>query len=200
MMKSNSSPLDIIVYGGPGSGKSTQAEFLIEEFKAKHLNMGGLLRNVIAKKLSGYKDTEPYVNAGKLVPEKISSKLVRNFVKDSPKSKRIIFDGYPRRRLQISYLEKIQKEFGRKAIMVFVDLPAKVAKDRLISRAKIEGRKDDADPKIVGERIAVFKKQSEKVLDYYKKHGRLIVVNGDQTINGVKKDIFKNVKEYEYNY
>lgn len=197
-MKSNLSSLDIIVYGGPGSGKSTQAEFLVEEFKGKHLNMGGLLRNVIAKKLSGYKDAQEYVEAGKLVPERISSSLIRNFIKKTLKSKRIIFDGYPRRRLQISFLEKFQKEFNRDAVMVFIDLPMKVAKDRLISRAKLENRIDDANPKIVEERINVFRKQSKKVLAHYKKLNHLIVINGDQTINQVKKDILQKLKEYEY--
>ena len=199
-MKSNSLPLDIIVYGGPGSGKSTQAKFLVEEFKAKHLNMGGLLRNVIAKKLPGYKDAQEYVEAGKLVPEKISSGLVRDFIKQVPKSKRIILDGYPRRRLQISFLEKFQKEFGRSAVMIFVDLPIKVAKNRLLARAKLENRVDDSELKVVSERINVFRKQSKKVLAHYKKQNCLIVINGDQTINQVKKDILQKLKEYECKY
>jgi len=185
---------DIIIYGGPGSGKSTQAEILVKRLKAKHMNMGGLLRQTISKKSAGWQDAKKYTEKGQLVPERITSQLVHNFVAKTPKSKRIVFDGYPRRQLQIRLLKKTQAQFGRDAVMIFVDLSAKVAKERLMKRAKLESRLDDANPKVISERINVFRERAKTVTDYYKKQGKLLVVNGDQTVPLVAKDIWDVTK------
>ena len=196
-MKSSLVPFDIIVYGGPGSGKSTQAKFLVKKLKAHHMNMGGLLREVIAKRRSGYRKIKPIVENGKLVPAGFSSALVGKFIAQTPSSGRIVFDGFPRSPRQITYLNRFLKKAKRDAVMVFIDLPVKVAKDRLVKRATLENRSDDAKPKVINERIEVFHNQAKKVTDYYKKHHRLIAVNGDQTIDQVKKDISDLIKKYE---
>ncbi|MFA5967183.1 MAG: nucleoside monophosphate kinase [Patescibacteria group bacterium] len=186
---------DIILYGGPGSGKSTQAEILVKKLKAKHMNMGGLLRNTIAKKLTGWQDAKKYVDKGQLVPERITSQLVHDFVAKTPRKQRIVFDGYPRRVLQIRLLKKAQQKFDREAVMVLVDLSASAAKRRLISRAKIEGRIDDTNPKTVSERIRVFQERSREVVKYYQQQKKLIKINGDQTIPEVAQDIWQAVNK-----
>ena len=193
-MKNSKVTPDIIIYGGPGSGKSTQAEILVKKLKAEHMNMGGLLRQTVAKKNKGWQDAKKYMDKGGLVPERVTSQLVHDFVARTPKSKRIVFDGYPRRRLQINLLQKTQDKFGRIAVMVFVDLGPTVAKQRLVSRAKLEGRVDDADSKIIAERIRVFRERAKEVTDYYRRRQSLIKVNGNQTIKKVAQDIWQAVK------
>jgi len=191
-MNSKNKP-DIILYGGPGSGKSTQADLLVKKLHAVHMNMGRLLRETVKKKQSGWQDIKKYMDKGELVPERITSKLVENFITKTPKSKRIVFDGYPRRILQVRLLRKVQDKSGRDAIMIFVDLPSKVAKDRLIKRAKIEGRLDDADPNTVAARIKVFSEKAKEVNGYYRHAKKLIKIDGNQLIDKVARDVWEIV-------
>jgi len=186
---------DIIIYGGPGSGKSTQAGLLVKKLGARHMNMGGLLRVTVAKKASGWQTAKKYMDKGGLVPERINSQLVHDFVAKIAKSKRIIFDGYPRSLLQIQLFEKTQRQFGREAVMVFVYLPARVAKQRLVNRAKLENRLDDANPQTVAERLRVFRERSKEVIKHFRQQGCLIKIDGDQTIPQVAHDIWQAVKK-----
>ena len=191
-MKTSRQP-DIILYGGPASGKSTQAKLLVKKLKAAHMNMGGLLREAIAKKGPYHKLVKEYISVGKLVPEKISSVLAMNFVAKVSKAKRIVFDGYPRRMAQVKILEAAKKKNNRETVFVFINLPFSVAKDRINKRIKLENRVDDADPKAVSQRIRLFQQKAKAVIGYYKGKGTLIKINGDQTPAAVHKDILKAV-------
>jgi len=193
-MKTSNRLSDVILYGGPASGKSTQAKLLVKSLKAAHMNMGGLLRAEIKRGGKLAAAAQKYVDAGKLVPERISADLARNFIKNIPAEQRIVFDGYPRRIMQVKVIEPAIKKAGRRAIFIFIDLPAAVAKARIVKRAKIEHRADDADPKVIAERIRVFNKNAQSILKFYRSAGRLITINGDQTIAAVKRDIAKALK------
>lgn len=192
-MKTSKRAADVIIYGGPASGKSTQAELLAKKLSAAHMNMGGLLRAEARRRTPASTTIKKYMSAGKLVPERVSAALARAFVRRTPRRKRIIFDGYPRRMLQVSVLEKAAQAVGRHTVLVFIDLPADVAKARITKRAKIEGRVDDQDARIVAERIRVFKKNARPLLNFYRSRRALITINGDQTISAIHHDIVKKV-------
>ena len=187
-------PADIILYGGPASGKSTQAELLAKKLKAVHMNMGGLLRDEIEHGGSKAVDIKKYMNAGKLVPERISSILAQEFIKKVHRGTRIVFDGYPRRMLQVKIIEPAIAKAKRHALFVFIDLPVKVAKDRIAKRAKVEKRPDDANPKVIDDRIYYFHKNSKPILKFYRSSGQLITINGDQTVATIQRDIIKAIK------
>lgn len=193
----NYSPLDLILFGGPASGKSTQAKLLVKKLKAHRLSMGELLRSIVANKGRDYLVIKRYIKAGKLVPGRIITRLVRAFVVETPKNKRIIFDGYPRKLSQIKMLEVIERKQGRSTVLIFIDLPLSVARDRICKRVKLEKRVDDTDSQVVSERIKIFKRRSKNVLAYYRSLGDLIKINGDQIIAAVQRDILKAIKSYE---
>lgn len=184
---------DIIFYGGPASGKSTQAELLVKKLKAAHMNMGQLFRDALREKISGYMKISKIMQAGELVPEVITSRLVNKYLKQVSSNKRIVFDGYPRRMKQVRIIEPALKKLKRNAVMIFIDLPTKVARERIQKRASIENRADDAKKEAVNERINIFKKQSKSILKYYKQKKSLIKINGDQTRKSIHKDIIKAI-------
>jgi len=193
-MKTSNRVADVILYGGPASGKSSQAKLLVKKLKAAHMNMGGLLRAEARRKTPAALAIKKYMNAGKLVPERISSTLAREFVRRTPANKRIVFDGYPRRMLQVRVLEPAVRKAGRRTVLLFIDLPVTVAKARIMKRIKLEGRADDANPKVIAERILIFHKNSQALLKFYRGRHTLITINGNQTIPAVQRDIVKAVK------
>jgi len=186
---------DIILYGGPASGKGTQAALLAKKLSAKPMNMGGLLREIARAGSSQATTIKKIMGAGKLVPETISARLMREFVSKVSPSQRIVFDGYPRTTVQARNLIAAETKVHRSAIMLFIDLPAKIAKQRIMSRAKIEGRTDDIRASTINERLKVFKEKSKGLLGFYRVQKALIKINGDQTIKAVHLDILKAIKD-----
>ncbi len=182
---------DIIFYGGPGSGKSTQATNLVKKLKAQHLNMGALLRKLSVSKSADGKIVKKIMAQGKLVPTDITNNLAKKFISKVSRNKQVVFDGYPRDMTQMKFLDKLLNNAGRSVVMIYIKLPINVAKTRLLKRAKIENRADDRDPKALIGRIQVFNKQAKKILASYKASGRLITINGDQVVKSVELEINK---------
>lgn len=185
---------DIILYGGPASGKSTQAKLLVQKLKCPHMNMGQLFRDAIRDKIHNYQKIAKYMQAGKLVPEVMSVKLVKKFINQTNKKSRIVFDGYPRRMKQVRVLEPLLKKLGRESVMIFIDLPVGVARSRIRKRAKIENRIDDANPKIINERIKIFQERFRDVMKYYRNKNALVKINGNQSREAIHKDILQVIK------
>ena len=134
-----------------------------------------------------------YMQAGKLVPQRVTSRLVQRYIAQTRPRQCIIFDGYPRNVFQVRALEAAEKKHNREAAMIFIDLPVAVAVARLHRRAKLEGRTDDMDSKAIAQRVKIFKTEAKDVLTYYRGRQRLVRINGDQTIGKVSRDIAKAI-------
>jgi adenylate kinase len=186
---------DIILYGGPGSGKSTQASALVASLNAQHLNMGGLLRAFVKGRSADALRTKKIMFAGKLVPVRITNSLTERFVDQTKSHHRIVFDGYPRSLAQAKFLDKLMAKTGRSVNLLYIKLPVKVARDRLIKRARIEHRPDDLDPSALRSRIAVFHHEAKDLLAHYRKTKQLIIIDGDQTVKQVQAAIAKAVSK-----
>ena len=188
--------LDVLIFlGPPGSGKGTQAEILTEKLKYLHISVGDLLRENISKNTELGKLVSSYVNAGELVPDDLIIKLVNSCIYDlqnkDSKYLGIILDGFPRTINQASSLDNKIKDLGSsiKAV-IYLD----ISDEKIISRLQSRGRNDDK-PELIRNRLDVYRKQTEPLLDFYSEKKLLESINGDQNLKNVNGNILNVLKE-----
>jgi len=160
--------MNIILIGGPGSGKSTYAEFITKEFGIDHIYPGELLRKEkekggeIAKRLSN-------LGKGGFAPNDIVLKLVKDAVAKADNG--FVFDGFPRYMQQVRDLEKEGIKIDK---VVYLN----VSPEEVIRRLTARGREDDK-PEIIKNRIELYKKETGPVVEYYRKKPGFIEVKAE---------------------
>lgn len=181
--------LAVVVLGRSGSGKGTQADFIVERLKkdgVKRIITGDLLRKFQHKKNFIAQLAKQTLAEGKLVPSWLiaylwSRELIEGgYIKDN-----LIFDGAPRKLLEAKLLDEAMEWSGRSLpLCVYIKVSESEVTKRLLQR----GRSDDT-PRAIRNRMAYFKKDVLPVINYYQKHNRLVAVDGAQSIEDVWRDI-----------
>jgi adenylate kinase len=160
--------MNIILIGGPGSGKSTYAKFITKEFNIDHIYPGELLRKEkakggeMAKRLSD-------LGKGAFAPNDIVLKLVKDAVAKAKNG--FVFDGFPRYMQQVRDLEKEGIKIDK---VVYLN----VSPEEVIRRLTARGREDDK-PEVIKDRIALYKKETGPVVEYYRKKPGFIEVKAE---------------------
>ncbi len=188
--------LNFIFFGPPGAGKGTQAKLISKEFDLIHLSTGEILRSAIEKQTPLGQQAKSYVDKGELVPDDIIIGLIRNRLQSYDNPKGFIFDGFPRTIKQAEAFDQMLAELGSEITAV---IRIKVTDDeilkRLLNRAKIEGRTDDT-PEVIQHRLEVYRKNTEPLIDFYKKQNKLYEVDGLGTIEEVNERIKQIIKRF----
>ena len=177
--------MNIILIGGPGSGKSTYSEFITKELGIDHIYPGELLRKEkekggeIAKRLSN-------LGKGEFAPNDIVLKLIKDAVAKADKG--FVFDGYPRYMKQVRDMEKEGIKIDK---VVYLN----VSPEEVIKRLTARGRADDK-PEVIRNRIALYKKETGPVVEYYRNKPGFIEVKaeGDKP-EVIAKDIISKLKQ-----
>lgn len=183
--------LNLVLFGPPGAGKGTQSEKLIDHYGLVHISTGDVFRALdpesdLAKLAKSYSDK------GNLVPDDVTIKILENEVSKHPNAKGVIYDGFPRTNAQAEALDKFLTGKGDSiSLMIALNVPEDELKTRLLKRAEVSGRADDADPKIIENRIANYNKQTAPVAEYYRAQGKLRMVDGIGSID----EIFSRICE-----
>ena len=110
--------LNIVLFGPPGAGKGTQADFIVNKYDLYKLSTGEVLRNEIKNKTELGKKISSIINSGALVSDDIVKKLVEVFISDKKYKDRLIFDGYPRNLIQAETLQELLNKYGQKIDLV----------------------------------------------------------------------------------
>lgn len=178
--------LNIVLFGPPGAGKGTQSEKLIAEYNLVHLSTGDIFRSNIKGGTELGNLAKSFMDKGQLVPDEVTIKMLESEVDRHPGAKGFIFDGFPRTSAQASALDKFLESKGQSiSVMLALDVPEEELKIRLMGRAEISGRADDADLAIIQKRIDVYNSETAPVKEYYKEQNKYRTVYGIGTIDEI---------------
>lgn len=181
---------NVVLFGPPGAGKGTQAILLKELLSVPHISTGEMFRENIKGGTELGKLAQQYSSQGKLVPDEVTIAMVKERLSRDDVKGGFLLDGFPRSVPQAKALDAMLAETGRKLeTVVNISVSDDEVRARLAKRAGIEGRADDADPKVIQNRIDTYKSQSEPCTDYYRPQGVVNDVDGIGTIEEISRRI-----------
>jgi len=160
-----------IIFGPPGSGKGTQAARIEKEFRLKHLSTGDILRAEVASGSPIGKEAGRIMAAGDLVPDELIVDIVRGRLPEAETGAGVLLDGFPRTVRQAQALDAMLADEGHTLdFVIALDVPEAELVERLLHRARVEGRADDTR-QAIAERMHEYHKLTESVLDHYSRQG-----------------------------
>lgn len=180
-----------ILFGPPGAGKGTQASAMVERYNLRHLSTGELLRKEIAEGTELGLKAKSLIDAGALVPDEVVEGMIDNAFKTTEGVAGFLLDGFPRTIAQAEALDKMLAASGEEVTSVIsIMIPDEMIKERIRHRAAIEGRADDASDETVNNRIRTYHDKTEPLVDFYRKAGKYVEIDGTGTIEEVRETIF----------
>jgi len=175
----------LVLLGPPGAGKGTQASRLAERLAVPAISTGDIFRANITGGTELGRKVQEYTAVGALVPDEVTNAMVRDRLAEADATEGFLLDGYPRNVAQVGELDEILAAAGRR-LDVAVELTAdpEVVVERLLSRAKIEGRADDTEP-VIRHRLEVYALQTAPIAQVYEDRGLLVRVDGIGSVDEV---------------
>ncbi|MFC3814747.1 MULTISPECIES: adenylate kinase [Lysobacter] len=181
----------LVLLGAPGSGKGTQAARLKEHLQVPHISTGDLLRAEVAAGSKLGLEAKEVMASGNLVSDEILLGMLEDRFSRPDTRDGFILDGYPRNLAQADALDKLLTRIRQPMdYAVQLDVPTDLLVERIAGRAKAEGRADDS-PESVRTRLKVYDDQTAPVIEFYRQHGQLTVVDG---VGGLD-DVFNRIIE-----
>ncbi|KEH90189.1 adenylate kinase [Clostridium novyi] len=211
----------MILLGPPGAGKGTQAKLISEKYSIPHISTGDIFRKNISEKTPLGVKAKEYMDKGQLVPDELTIDLVNDRLTHEDCKKGFLLDGFPRTVKQAEALEKFLTENNQSLdTALLINVPSSFILERMTGRRvcpscgasyhikfnppKIEGlcdvckkeviqRKDDTE-ETVKERIEVYDRQTQPLVDFYSSKDQLFVVDGTQSIDQVFETISNHIE------
>ncbi|MDR2122847.1 MAG: adenylate kinase [Flavobacteriaceae bacterium] len=187
----------IVLFGPPGSGKGTQAEILAKKFQLKHVSTGDLFRYNMKNDTKLGLDAKSYIDNGKLVPDELTTEMLKDELQRNSDQKGFILDGYPRTTSQAEALDVLLKELFQAEVNVTLALYVddEVLVQRILKRSLDSGRSDDADENIIRNRIKEYYEKTAIVSDYYKDQNKLVELKGEGSIEEITRSLSEEIEK-----
>ena len=183
--------MNILLLGPQGSGKGTQAKRISAEYGIPHVATGDMLREAIAAGTELGRRVKPILARGDLVPDEDMISLIRERLSRDDTAGGFVLDGFPRTMAQAEALDAMLREIGRELTVVFeLQLPEEVCIERLVRRARLEGRVDDT-PEVVRRRLELYHRETEPLIEHYRATGKLVGIHADRPI----PEVFAEIQE-----
>jgi adenylate kinase len=189
--------MNLLLLGPQGSGKGTQATRIAADYGIPHISTGEMFRAAIAAGTELGRRVEPILAAGELVPDELTIDLIRERLGHPDARRGFVLDGFPRNLAQAQALDRMLEGIGRDLdAVLYFDLPDEVAIERLLGRARAEGRTDDA-PDVIERRLAIYHEQTEPLAEYYRARDRLVPLHADRTVDEVYAQLQDALEQVE---
>ncbi len=175
----------IVFLGPPGSGKGTQAKLLAERLGVPAISTGDILRAAVKDRTPLGLKAQAIMERGELVSDDLIVALIRDRIAEKDARGGFLLDGFPRTLEQGRALEKMLGEAGE-SLSAAIDfrVPEAALVERMLSRARAEGRADDR-PETIRERLRVYREKTEPLAGFYAEKGVLADVDGVGSIEEV---------------
>jgi adenylate kinase len=171
--------INIVLFGKPGAGKGTQAEFLKSKYQLFHISTGDLFRHHISNKTDLGMLAQSYMNKGDLVPDQVTIDMLKEAVDQNTEAKGFIFDGFPRTTQQAEALDEFLSEKSMSiSATLALEADDDILIDRLIKRGKTSGRADDQDEEKIRNRFDEYNNKTAPLRAFYEAQGKFHSVNG----------------------
>ncbi len=203
----------LLLFGMQGSGKGTQGKRIKERYGGfTDIIVGQLLR----EKAKTDKDMEMLMKTGDLFPDEIVEDVTEKKIDTLSSGEKILFDGFPRSESQLLMFERLAAKYQFHTVALNILINEEESLVRLRKRyvcpkcdymqvgegncpkdgAKLELRIDDTNPEIIKHRIAIFKKDTQPIIDHFKEKGELTEIDGIGSFDEVTERIFKVLDKY----
>ena len=179
---------NLVLFGPPGAGKGTQAEFLKEKYNLVHISTGDVFRYNIKNETALGMLAKSYMDKGALVPDQVTIDMLNAEVEKNADAKGFIFDGFPRTNAQAEALDKLMDSKDSQInAMIALEVDDEVLVKRLLERGKTSGRADDADEEVIRNRIKVYYNETAILKDYFTAQEKYFGVDGVGSVEEITK-------------
>ena len=188
--------INIVLFGKPGAGKGTQAEFLKSKYNLTHLSTGDIFRFNIKNETELGKLAKVFIDKGDLVPDEVTIKMLQNEVEKNQNSAGFLFDGFPRTIAQAEALDVFLTSKNDKIIAtIALDADDEILIQRLLERGKTSGRPDDQDEEKIRNRYQEYNEKTAPLMQFYQNQNKFFVVNGIGKIEEVTERLSKVIEK-----
>lgn len=188
--------INLVLFGKPGAGKGTQAEFLKEKYNLKHISTGDVFRFNIKNNTELGILAKSYMDKGDLVPDEVTIKMLQDEVEKNGDASGFIFDGFPRTTAQAKALDAFLMSKDMKInATIALDANDEVLIQRLLERGKVSGRPDDQDENKIRNRFDEYNQKTAPLKEYYEAQGKFQSVNGIGAIDDITARLAKVIEE-----
>ena len=190
--------MNIVLFGMPGSGKGTQANFIKIKYNLTHISTGDVFRENMKNNTELGKLAKSYIDSGKLVPDKLTIKLLEKKIEENTNSKGFIFDGFPRTIEQGIHLDDfLLKKNLCIDLTISLEVDEQILISRILKRGVDSGRADDQDRFKIKKRFDEYNQKTSILKKFYKDQNKFFSINGQDSINQVKDRLTKLIDKHK---